>query len=73
MILIILFHSILDVKNKYIQWVNIFLYFWIAITLAVSVIDLALGILFGVDYDRVMVSFSINSLLEIPYHVLYGS
>lgn len=45
----------LDVKRKYLQYVNIFLYFWIGITLAISVIDLALGILFGLDYDRVMV------------------
>lgn len=52
------FRARIDVKNKYIAWVNIFLYFWIAITLAVSVIDLALGILFGVDYDRVMVCIS---------------
>lgn len=45
-----------DVRREYIIWANIFLYFWIAITLAVSIIDLALGILFGLDYDQIMVN-----------------
>lgn len=33
---------------------NIFLYFWIVITLAISIIDLVLGILFGLDFEKVV-------------------
>lgn len=52
-------------QRKYIVWANIFLYFWIAITLAVAIIDLALGILFGLDYDRIMARSYVEPLLTV--------
>ncbi|XP_055708426.1 uncharacterized protein LOC129804821 [Phlebotomus papatasi] len=45
---------ILTCKEEYIRYANIFLYIWIFITLAISIVDMALGILFGLDYGVIM-------------------
>lgn len=58
-----------DVKSKYIRWVNIFLYFWIAITLAISIIDLVLGILFGLDFEKVLIAGHAMPLTGAPADV----
>lgn len=44
---------LVGVKSRYIRWANIFLYTWILITLAVTLLDLILGVLLGLDYEKV--------------------
>lgn len=48
--------SFSDARHKYVRYINVFLYIWIIITMIISVLDLALGILFAIDYDTVVVS-----------------
>ncbi|XP_052860997.1 uncharacterized protein LOC128268040 [Anopheles cruzii] len=43
-----------NARQKYVRYINIFLYIWIVITLIISVLDLALGILFAIDYDTLV-------------------
>uniref|UniRef100_A0A1Q3FQW2 Putative conserved plasma membrane protein n=1 Tax=Culex tarsalis TaxID=7177 RepID=A0A1Q3FQW2_CULTA len=43
-----------NARKKYIRYVNVFLFVWIAFTVTISVLDLALGIQFGVDYDTII-------------------
>ena len=45
---------LLDVKKANIRFVNVFLYVWITLTLAITMMDLALFILFTLDYDTVL-------------------
>ncbi|XP_055688630.1 uncharacterized protein LOC129793076 isoform X2 [Lutzomyia longipalpis] len=45
---------IITCKEDYIRYANIFLYIWILLTLGVSIVDMALGILFGLDYGTIM-------------------
>ncbi|XP_059614453.1 uncharacterized protein LOC132260398 [Phlebotomus argentipes] len=45
---------IITCKEEYIRYANIFLYIWIFLTLAISIVDMALGILFGLDYGTIM-------------------
>lgn len=50
-----------DVKKSHLKYANVFIYFWVFITLVVSVIDLVLFILFALDYDTIFShSFSID-------------
>lgn len=42
------------VRHKYIKIANIFLYIWIFITVSISLMDLAFGILFALDYNDLM-------------------
>lgn len=35
---------------------NVFLYIWIVFTVTISILDLALGIQFAVDYDTIIVN-----------------
>ncbi|KAJ6642469.1 hypothetical protein Bhyg_07420 [Pseudolycoriella hygida] len=42
------------VTHRYIKIANIFLYIWIFITVALSLMDLAFGILFALDYNDIM-------------------
>lgn len=44
-----------DVRYAYLRHANLFLYFWIALTTAVSILDLGLGIALGLDYDTLRV------------------
>ncbi|XP_062550290.1 uncharacterized protein LOC134215049 isoform X2 [Armigeres subalbatus] len=53
---------ITNARKKYVRYINIFLYIWIAITVVISVLDLALGIQFAVDYDTI-----IHALFLRPY------
>lgn len=46
--------SLLDVKKANIRFVNVFLYIWIALTLIITMMDLALFILFTLDYDTIL-------------------
>lgn len=43
-----------DVKKSNIRYLNVFLYLWIFITFVISMVDLALFILFILDYDTIM-------------------
>lgn len=45
----------LDVRYNYLRHANIFLYFWIFLVTIVSILDLGLGIAFGLDYDTLKV------------------
>lgn len=42
------------VTHRFIKFANIFLYVWIFITVGLSLMDLAFGILFGLDYNDLM-------------------
>lgn len=57
---IILFFAFEDVRYTYLRHANIFLYFWIIITTAISILDLGLGIALGLDYDTLRVIFAKN-------------
>lgn len=46
------------VTHRFIKIANIFLYIWIFITVALSLMDLAFGILFALDYNDIMVMFN---------------
>lgn len=52
-----------DVKKSHLKYANVFIYFWVFITIVVSVIDLVLFILFALDYDTIF-SHSFNFPLE---------
>ncbi|XP_039439705.1 uncharacterized protein LOC120420674 [Culex pipiens pallens] len=43
-----------NARKKYIRYVNVFLYIWIVFTVTISILDLALGIQFAVDYDTII-------------------
>nr|XP_019527423.2 uncharacterized protein LOC109399435 [Aedes albopictus] len=43
-----------NARKKYVKYINIFLYIWIAFTVTISILDLALGIQFAVDYDTII-------------------
>uniref|UniRef100_A0A1L8DA46 Putative conserved plasma membrane protein n=1 Tax=Nyssomyia neivai TaxID=330878 RepID=A0A1L8DA46_9DIPT len=45
---------VLTCKEEYVKYANIFLFIWIFLTLGTSVVDMALGILFGLDYGTIM-------------------
>ncbi|XP_058835762.1 uncharacterized protein LOC131692622 [Topomyia yanbarensis] len=51
-----------NARKKYVRYINIFLYIWIIFTIIISVLDLALGIQFAVDYDTI-----IHALFLRPY------
>uniref|UniRef100_A0A182K925 Uncharacterized protein n=1 Tax=Anopheles christyi TaxID=43041 RepID=A0A182K925_9DIPT len=51
-----------NARHKYVRYINVFLYIWIIITMIISVLDLALGILFAIDYDTV-----VHALFEYPF------
>uniref|UniRef100_A0A182TPS8 Uncharacterized protein n=1 Tax=Anopheles melas TaxID=34690 RepID=A0A182TPS8_9DIPT len=51
-----------NARHKYVRYINVFLYIWIIITMIISVLDLALGILFAIDYDTV-----VRALFEYPF------
>ncbi|XP_053676388.1 uncharacterized protein LOC128726598 [Anopheles nili] len=51
-----------NARQKYIRYANIFLYIWIIVTMIISVLDLALGILFAIDYDMI-----VHALFEYPF------
>lgn len=52
---------LMNVKKSHLKYANVFIYFWVFITLVVSVIDLVLFILFALDYDTIFShSFSID-------------
>lgn len=36
--------------HEYLRFANIFLYVWISITVVIAIIDLGLGIVFGIDF-----------------------
>lgn len=46
------------VTHRYIKIANIFLYIWIVIAVILSLMDLAFGILFALDYNDIMVKLS---------------
>ncbi|CAO1301736.1 unnamed protein product, partial [Diamesa hyperborea] len=48
------FTLLTNVKKANIRFVNVFLYIWIALTLIITMMDLALFILFTLDYDTVL-------------------
>uniref|UniRef100_A0A182QU48 Uncharacterized protein n=1 Tax=Anopheles farauti TaxID=69004 RepID=A0A182QU48_9DIPT len=54
-----------NARQKYVRYINVFLYIWIIITMIISVLDLALGILFAIDYDTI-----VNALFEYPFGVV---
>lgn len=43
-----------NARKKYIRYVNVFLYIWIVFAVTISILDLALGIQFAVDYDTII-------------------
>lgn len=50
------FNSLLPgVRYVNLRNANCFLYIWIVLTLALSILDLVLGIAFGIDYDTLRV------------------
>lgn len=50
------FYSLLSgVRYVNLRNANCFLYFWIMLTLGLSILDLVLGIAFGIDYDTLRV------------------
>ncbi|KFB51484.1 AGAP006547-PA-like protein [Anopheles sinensis] len=51
-----------NARQKYVRYINIFVYIWIIITMIISVLDLALGILFAIDYDTL-----VHVLYEYPF------
>uniref|UniRef100_A0A182PRX6 Uncharacterized protein n=1 Tax=Anopheles epiroticus TaxID=199890 RepID=A0A182PRX6_9DIPT len=53
-----------NARHKYVRYINVFLYIWIIITMIISVLDLALGILFAIDYDLI-----VNTLFEYPFGI----
>lgn len=48
--MIIYLPSSSDVRYVYVKYANIFLFIWITLTTCVSILDLCIGILFGLDY-----------------------
>ncbi|XP_055533509.1 uncharacterized protein LOC129723355 isoform X1 [Wyeomyia smithii] len=54
-----------NAREKYVRYINVFLYIWIALTIVISTLDLALGIQFGVDYGTI-----IHALFLRPYPTL---
>lgn len=48
-------HFIPVVQPQYIKYANIFLFIWMALTALISILDLTVGILFGLDYGTFMV------------------
>lgn len=44
-----------DIRYEQLRYANIFLYFWIVLVFGVSILDLGLGIAFGLDYDTLKV------------------
>ncbi|GAB0099181.1 uncharacterized protein DMENIID0001_150270 [Sergentomyia squamirostris] len=62
---------IITCKEEYIRYANIFLYIWIFFTLALSIVDLALGILFGLDYGIAMeAAFNVGLLGAAINHAM---
>lgn len=69
------FHSFLDAGVRYanLKNANYFLNIWILLTFALSIMDLCLGIAFGIDYDTLRVSifwamFAQNNYLFITIY-----
>lgn len=59
---ILYFAQFIDVRYAYLRHVNLFLYFWILLTTAVSILDLGLGIALGLDYDTLRVLITMISM-----------
>ncbi|XP_058465321.1 uncharacterized protein LOC131438933 [Malaya genurostris] len=51
-----------NARKKFVRYINIFLYIWITFTIVISILDLALGIQFAVDYDTI-----VHALFLRPY------
>ncbi|XP_055623441.1 uncharacterized protein LOC129766865 [Toxorhynchites rutilus septentrionalis] len=51
-----------NARKKYVWYINVFLYIWVAFIVVVCVLDFALGIQFAVDYDTIK-----RALHERPY------
>ncbi|XP_035788293.1 uncharacterized protein LOC118464772 [Anopheles albimanus] len=63
-----------NARQKYVRYINIFLYIWIILTLIISVLDLALGILFAIDYDtlvRALFEYTIINPAIVPTSQVY--
>lgn len=58
------------VTHRFIKIANIFLYIWITITVALSLMDLAFGILFALDYNDLMVMLFVRLFLFFTISVL---
>ncbi|XP_055612237.1 uncharacterized protein LOC129758686 [Uranotaenia lowii] len=57
-----------NARKRYVRYINIFLYIWIAFTVTISILDLALGIQFAVDYDTI-----IRAQFLVPYPAVTGA
>uniref|UniRef100_A0A182M8C3 Uncharacterized protein n=1 Tax=Anopheles culicifacies TaxID=139723 RepID=A0A182M8C3_9DIPT len=52
-----------NARHKYVRYINVFLYIWIIITMIISVLDLALGILFAIDYDTLVETHRLSTAM----------